>query len=189
MMKLADKPKAREARFIEAWMTLPAAYRKALSHHGAIRSRRQIDPCGYTAEKPDGSRLRTFDPCNWYYMRAFFLAFPQLMRSYDWNEETVGDIFEALLGLVFINPNYEEDAPQRIIAEWIDESVYTVWLYITMERSCEVQLLAEAAGQPISIDPEMARRTRDQVGSHFAGWFSFQPLFDKIVADQPDLLE
>jgi hypothetical protein len=35
----------------------------------------------------------------------------------------------------------------------------------------------------------MARLTHDQVGSHMAGWFSFQPLFDKIVADQPDLLD
>ena len=28
-----------------------------------------------------------------------------------------------------------------------------------------------------------------QVGSHFAGWYSFQPLYDWIVAVQPDLLE
>jgi hypothetical protein len=57
-----------------------------------------------------------------------------------------------------------------------------------MERTAEVQLLAEAAGTPVKIDDDMARRTRDQVGSHAAGWFSFQPLYDKIVADQPDLL-
>ena len=68
----------------------------------------------------------------------------------------------------------------------VDEAA---WLFITMERSAEVQLLAEAAGTPVLIDPEMARLTRQQVGSHFAGWFSFQPLYDKIVADQPDLLE
>jgi ribulose-5-phosphate 4-epimerase/fuculose-1-phosphate aldolase len=68
----------------------------------------------------------------------------------------------------------------------VDEAA---WTYITMERTCQVQLLAEAAGTPKLIDPEMARRTRDQVGSRFACWFSFQPLYDKIVADQPDLLE
>ncbi len=62
------------------------------------------------------------------------------------------------------------------------------WNYITMERTCEVQLLAEAAGTPIPIEAEMARRTRDQVGGHFACWLSFQPLYEKIVADQPDLL-
>jgi ribulose-5-phosphate 4-epimerase/fuculose-1-phosphate aldolase len=69
----------------------------------------------------------------------------------------------------------------------VDEAA---WLYITMERTCEVQILAESTGQkPIAIDPEMARHTRSQVGSHFACWYSFQPLYDKIVADQPELLE
>jgi ribulose-5-phosphate 4-epimerase/fuculose-1-phosphate aldolase len=69
----------------------------------------------------------------------------------------------------------------------VDEAA---WLFITMERTCEVQLLAEATGtKPISIDPEMARLTGSQVGGHFACWLSFQPLYDKIVADQPDLLE
>lgn len=68
----------------------------------------------------------------------------------------------------------------------VDEAA---WLFITMERTCEVQLLAEAAGDPVGIDPETARLTRGQVGSHGACWFSFQPLYDKIVADQPDLLE
>ena len=28
-----------------------------------------------------------------------------------------------------------------------------------------------------------------QVGSHFAGWFSFQPLFDRITREQPDLFD
>ena len=71
------------------------------------------------------------------------------------------------------------------VGHTVDEAA---WLYITMERTCEVQLLAEAVGTPTLIEPEMARLTRSQVGSHVAGWFSFQPLFDKIVAEQPDLL-
>ena len=49
--------------------------------------------------------------------------------------------------------------------------------------------LAAAAGTPVLIDPEMARTTASQVGSHLAGWFSFQPLFDRIVREQPDLLD
>ena len=63
------------------------------------------------------------------------------------------------------------------------------WWFITMERSCQAQLLASAAGTPVLIDSDMARLTRGQVGSHLAGWFSFQPLFDRIVREQPDLLE
>jgi ribulose-5-phosphate 4-epimerase/fuculose-1-phosphate aldolase len=61
------------------------------------------------------------------------------------------------------------------------------WWFITMERSCQAQLLASAAGSPVLIDPEMARLTKSQVGSPLAGWFSFQPLFDRITREQPDL--
>ena len=68
----------------------------------------------------------------------------------------------------------------------VDEAA---WWFVTMERSCQAQLLAEAAGTPILIDPDMAERTAGQVGMHQAGWFSFQPLYDVIVAEQPDLLE
>jgi ribulose-5-phosphate 4-epimerase/fuculose-1-phosphate aldolase len=68
----------------------------------------------------------------------------------------------------------------------VDEAA---WWYITMERTCHVQLMAEAAGDPISIDDECARQTHGQVGGRLAGWLSFQPLYDKIVHEQPDLLE
>ncbi|MGH8917816.1 MAG: class II aldolase/adducin family protein [Acidimicrobiales bacterium] len=68
----------------------------------------------------------------------------------------------------------------------VDEAA---WWFVTMERSCQAQLLAEAAGRPVLIDPEMAELTQTQVGSHFLGWFSFQPLYDRIVAEQPDLLD
>ena len=64
-----------------------------------------------------------------------------------------------------------------------------VWWFITMERSCQAQLLAMSAGDPISIDPEFATLTRSQVGSVFAGRLSFQPLLDQIVAAQPDFLD
>lgn len=68
----------------------------------------------------------------------------------------------------------------------VDEAA---WWFITMERTCQVQLAAEAAGKPVVIDDDNATLTHSQVGSHAAGWFSFQPLYDKIVADQPDLLD
>jgi ribulose-5-phosphate 4-epimerase/fuculose-1-phosphate aldolase len=63
------------------------------------------------------------------------------------------------------------------------------WWFITMERTCHAQLMAEAVGTPIHIDPEMATLTSTQVGSHFAGWFSFQPLFARITREQPDLFD
>ncbi|NET74231.1 MAG: class II aldolase/adducin family protein [Sphaerospermopsis sp. SIO1G2] len=65
----------------------------------------------------------------------------------------------------------------------------TIWWFITMDRSCQAQLLAEAAGKPILISPETARFTHSQVGSHIIGWFAFQSLYEKIVREEPDLLE
>jgi len=64
-----------------------------------------------------------------------------------------------------------------------------VWWFVAMDRSCHAQLLAEAAGAPVLIDPEQARTTHGQVGTPIAGWFSFQPLYDRIVAAEPDLLD
>jgi ribulose-5-phosphate 4-epimerase/fuculose-1-phosphate aldolase len=68
----------------------------------------------------------------------------------------------------------------------VDEAV---WWFITMERSCQAQLLAQAAGPLVPIEPEMAALTAGQVGSDLSGWLSFQPLYDVIVRDQPDLLD
>jgi len=72
------------------------------------------------------------------------------------------------------------------VGQTVDEAV---WWFITMERSCQAQLMAEAAGKPVLINPEMARLTAMQVGSSVAGWVSFQPLWERIVNEQPDLLE
>ncbi|OKH41324.1 class II aldolase/adducin family protein [Calothrix sp. HK-06] len=72
------------------------------------------------------------------------------------------------------------------VGHTVDEAA---WWFITLERSCQAQLLAEAAGKPIAIDDEIATLTQTQVGTHDGGWFSFQPLYDRIVKEEPDLLE
>lgn len=72
------------------------------------------------------------------------------------------------------------------VGKSVDEAA---WWYITMERSCQAQLLAEAAGEPILIEPQVALRTRAVVGTELAGMFSFQPLYDVICAEQPDMFE
>src|SRR5256884_6675261 len=68
----------------------------------------------------------------------------------------------------------------------VDEAA---WWFITMDRSCQAQLMAEAAGKPVLIDADQAALTSTQVGTSGAGWFSFQPLYDRIVREQPDLLD
>lgn len=66
----------------------------------------------------------------------------------------------------------------------VDEAV---WWFIAMERCCNAQLLAQAAGTPVVIPDDMAQLTAGQIGTHTAGWFSFQPMFARIMSLQPDL--
>lgn len=72
------------------------------------------------------------------------------------------------------------------VGRTVDEAA---WWFITLERSCQAQLLAEAAGAPRIIDDASAMLTREQVGTPYGGWVAFQPLYQRIVREQPDLLD
>jgi ribulose-5-phosphate 4-epimerase/fuculose-1-phosphate aldolase len=63
------------------------------------------------------------------------------------------------------------------------------WWFITMERSCQAQLVAKAAGATVSITHENAKLTHQQIGNEFAGWFQFQPLYEQITRAEPDLFD
>ncbi len=127
---------------------------------------------------------RTLDPitqdvCAFYEDHALFDDFTGVVLDLEEGKRiahALGDNKAAILrnhGLLTVGHSVEEAA----------------WWFITMERSCQAQLLAEAAGTPVLIDADMARRTREQVGSHVAGLFSFQPLYAKITREQPDLFD
>jgi ribulose-5-phosphate 4-epimerase/fuculose-1-phosphate aldolase len=64
-----------------------------------------------------------------------------------------------------------------------------VWWFISMERCCQSQFLAESVGKPLQIDPVNARAAGTVNGSTRAGRFQCQPLWDWIVRAQPDLLD
>jgi ribulose-5-phosphate 4-epimerase/fuculose-1-phosphate aldolase len=72
------------------------------------------------------------------------------------------------------------------VGHTVDEAVF--W-FVTMERTCQAELAAMAAAEPVAIPDGVAREVHDTVGNHLAGWFSAQPLFDWILAEQPDLLD
>lgn len=61
--------------------------------------------------------------------------------------------------------------------------------FIRMERCCRISLLAEAAGSPVLIGDEIAQGVYEHQGSHIAGWALFQPFYDRLVEEQPDVLE
>jgi ribulose-5-phosphate 4-epimerase/fuculose-1-phosphate aldolase len=72
------------------------------------------------------------------------------------------------------------------VGQSVDEAA---WWFIRMERCCQVQLMAEAAGTPTLIEAAAAKQTYGIQGTPLAGWFTFQPLYDLIVEEQPDLLD
>jgi ribulose-5-phosphate 4-epimerase/fuculose-1-phosphate aldolase len=77
------------------------------------------------------------------------------------------------------------------VGKTVDEAA---WWFITMERSCQVQLLAEAAaarnGAALrTISDVAAQQAYSIVGTAQAGWFQFQLLYARIVKEQPDLLD
>jgi ribulose-5-phosphate 4-epimerase/fuculose-1-phosphate aldolase len=63
------------------------------------------------------------------------------------------------------------------------------WWYLSMERCCQVQLLAQAAGRPVSIGPDAARETRDTIGSAQIARLNFRPLYADAIRREPDLLD
>ncbi|MFC4335917.1 class II aldolase/adducin family protein [Salininema proteolyticum] len=68
----------------------------------------------------------------------------------------------------------------------IDEAAH--W-YFTYESSAQVQVLASQAGGVNAMTADEARKAKDGFGNPHLGWFSFQPLWEEIIAEQPDLLE
>ncbi len=72
------------------------------------------------------------------------------------------------------------------VGQSVDEALF--W-FVTMERTCQAELLAMAAGHPEPIPDDVAKQVYEMVGTPLAGWFSAQPLFDWILAEQPDCLD
>jgi ribulose-5-phosphate 4-epimerase/fuculose-1-phosphate aldolase len=72
------------------------------------------------------------------------------------------------------------------VGSTVDEAA---WFFITMDRTCQSQILAESVGKPIPINHESALVAQKQVGNARVGWFQYQPLWDVIVREQPDLLD
>ena len=62
--------------------------------------------------------------------------------------------------------------------------------FIALERCCRQQLLVEASGvTPVMVPADRARYSREHVGSEYIGWLHFQPIYEQIVATQPDMFQ
>jgi len=64
-----------------------------------------------------------------------------------------------------------------------------LWFYMSMERCCQAQLMADAAGKTQLIPHDTAVKTRSFIANDVAAWASFQPAFDMICKKEPDLFD
>ncbi len=62
------------------------------------------------------------------------------------------------------------------------------WWFIALERMCQVQLIAEAAGDLSVIPDQYAKVSYEQTGHSLAGWFQFQPHWQDLLADDDSFL-
>jgi ribulose-5-phosphate 4-epimerase/fuculose-1-phosphate aldolase len=121
----------------------------------------------------------TQDACAFYRDHALYEDFGGVVVDLDEGQriaQAVGDKKAAILanhGLLTVGATVDAAA----------------WWFITMERSCQAELLARAAGEPKLIRDEAAQQAAFLTGNPIAGWFQFQPLWARIVREQPDLLE
>src|SRR3954468_3895759 len=135
----------------------------AFAIHGAIHEARQDVVAAAHAHSLYGktwsSLGRHLDPltqdaCAFYEDHGLFADFTGIV--YDSSEghriaEALGDSKAVILqnhGLLTVGHTVDEAA----------------WWFITMERSCQAQLMAEAAGKPIKITHESALVTHGQLG-------------------------
>ena len=72
------------------------------------------------------------------------------------------------------------------VGQTVDE---VAWWYISMERTCQSQLMVEAVSKPVKIRPDIAELTHGQVGNPSGGFFSFKPIYDVISQEQPDMFD
>ena len=119
----------------------------------------------------------TQDVCAFYEDHAVFNDYTGIVTDTDEGEriaEALGDMKAVIL----------QNHGLLTVGHSIDEAV---WWFVTMERSCQAQLLAMQTGQPLTeISHEVAMITRGQLGFPLAGYFQFQPMWQDIEREFGD---
>ena len=73
-----------------------------------------------------------YDPGNLVYMYAMKLMFNEIFASVNWNRETVGDIFESILGLYYLRGRGGKQCPITLVrmAEWLDQYISAIYEFM-----------------------------------------------------------
>jgi ribulose-5-phosphate 4-epimerase/fuculose-1-phosphate aldolase len=119
------------------------------------------------------------DACQFYQDHALFDDYTGLVYETDEGKriaETLGQHKAVILrnhGLLTVGQSVDSAA----------------WWFITMEQLCRAQILAESVQKPICIDKKSALIAAEQTGTEYEGWLNFQPLWNRIIKEEPDLFK
>jgi len=63
------------------------------------------------------------------------------------------------------------------------------WRYLAFDNAARTELLATAAGKPVVLSHDVASHTAAQLNRPIGSGLSFHPLWENIIAQEPDLLD
>ena len=119
------------------------------------------------------------DACAFYETQAIYKDFSGVVEEVDEGDEIAKALGDKKV-IILQNHGILTTGPSVDVA---------LWFYMSMERCCQAQLMADAAGKPISVSHDTAVKTRNFIANDIAAWASYQPAFDMIVKKEPDLLD
>ena len=119
------------------------------------------------------------DACAFYETQAMYKDFSGVVEEVDEGDEIAKALGDKKV-IILQNHGILTTGPSVDIA---------LWFYMSMERCCQAQLMAEAAGKPVIIPHETAVKTREFIANDIAAWASYQPAYDMIIKREPDLLD
>lgn len=70
------------------------------------------------------------------------------------------------------------------VGQSVDEAAY---LFVSLEKICQSQIAAESMNSTLTMDEEHARAGAERFGP-YSGWLNFQPMYQTIVTEHPELL-
>ncbi len=156
--------------------------------HSAVHAARHDAACVLHTHTVAGVAVSSLQgglqPCNqWalqFHNRVVYHDYEGIALNLDERERLVADLGPTAKVMVLRNHGL------LTVGRSVESAVAS---YVAMENAAQTQLLAEAAGRVKPITPEVARYTAGQMAGADPGAFGFRPMWERIVREQPDLLD
>jgi ribulose-5-phosphate 4-epimerase/fuculose-1-phosphate aldolase len=120
----------------------------------------------------------TQDACAFYGSHSVFAAYTGVVLDVE-EGDRIADALGAGKAVILRNHGL------LTVGTSVEEAA---WLFVAMEQACHVQVMTEAIGTPLLIEPSMAALTESQVGSAIGSKAQFDMQWEALVADDASFL-